>query len=474
MSITDVKFLNIIDGKPVPATKFERCIDPRTEEPLWEVAVASPEDIDSAVKSAQNALVTWGKTTLDERKAKLVQLAECMKENEEILKEYLMRETGKTRFMAGIEIDTSIAQTLYYVKNTLKDEMVYEDENMKVFQTYVPVGIVGAICPWNFPMILANMKIVSSLITGNCVILKPSPFTPYALIKSVELFQSFLPPGVIQIINGGADLGAAMTAHPGISKISFTGTTSTGKRVMEACSKTLKKLTLEMAGNNGSIVCEDIDIPAVAAKIATGGFFNAGQVCVATKRVYVPEAIFDKFIEELEKAVKALYTINEDQEAMSTFGPLSNKMQYDVVAKFFSDCKKNGYDTRTLDQVPSNAKGFWMPPTLVINPPETSMIVQEEQFGPILPIIKYTDLDDALRQVNLDNAGLGASVYSNDLEKANSIARRIEAGSVWINTSERPHQGSFFSGWKDSGYGGEFGTHGLLSYSRVQSLIVSK
>lgn len=251
--------------------------------------------------------------------------------------------------------------------------------------THIPLGVVGAICPWNFPLILSNIKVVLSLVTGNCVIVKPSPFTPYAVMKWVELSRGILPPGVFQVLNGGADLGEAMTLHPGIAKISFTGTIATGKRVMANCAKTLKKVTLELAGNDACIVCPDADLDRTVPSVASGGFFNAGQVCVASKRVYVHESIYDEFLDRLVKEVERAYAIQEDPHgAPSVFGPVSNRVQFETVRAIIEDCKKNGYKIVTggkTQAVAASGKGFWLPPTIVSNPPEDSILVQEEQFG---------------------------------------------------------------------------------------------
>jgi acyl-CoA reductase-like NAD-dependent aldehyde dehydrogenase len=241
--------------------------------------------------------------------------------------------------------------------------------------------VVGAICPWNFPIILSNIKVVSALITGNCVIVKPSPFTPYSVLKSIEICAHVCPPGVIQVLNGGADLGAALTLHPGIAKISFTGTIATGKRVMAACAKTLKRLTLELAGNDACVVCEDVNIDKVAAQVATGSFFNAGQVCVATKRVYVHESIYDQFLKTYVEEVEKGFGVVEDGKTPSLFGPVSNKMQFDIVKGIVDDCKNNGYNVVSGGKDTSAGKGYWIAPTVVSKPPEDSILVKEEQFG---------------------------------------------------------------------------------------------
>ncbi|KAK3320650.1 aldehyde dehydrogenase domain-containing protein [Cercophora scortea] len=469
------QFFNVINDELRGSEKTHAVTDPRTEEDLWSCPIATADDFEDAVAAAQKAFTSWSLSTVLERQALLVKLADVLEEHADELTDILAKETGKSQALASFDIKGSIAQCLYYSKTSLEDEVQFEDETQKVVATHIPLGIVGAICPWNFPLILANMKVVSSIVTGNCIIVKPSPFTPYAVMKWIELSRGILPPGVLQVLNGGADLGVLMTSHPGIAKITFTGTIATGKRVLASCAKTLKKVTLELAGNDACIVCPDADLDHTVPSVAGGGFFHAGQVCVASKRIYVHESIYDEFLDRLVKEVERSYTIQEDAKVPSMFGPVSNRMQYDVVKGIVEDCKKNGYNIVTGGKTQAvTAKGFWLPPTIVSDPPEDSWLVQEEQFGPILPILRWSDEDDVIKRSNLANAGLGASVYSTDLAQAERIARRLEAGGVWINQAERPNMGAFFSGLKDSGFGGEMGKQGLLSYAYTKCLHFAK
>ncbi|KAJ5013304.1 putative aldehyde dehydrogenase FUS7 [Colletotrichum sp. SAR 10_99] len=467
-----MKFFNVIDGQRRSSDNSHQCTDPRTEEPLWDAPLATTQDLDEAVEAAQKALKTWSKTSIEERSEYLRKIVEVFTASKQELMEIVMKETGKSTLMAEIEIGNTCQQTLYYSTSTSKTKSPSKTTPSKS-SPHTPLGIVGAICPWNFPLILSNIKIVSSLITGNCVIVKPSPFTPYSVLKSVELLIPVLPAGVVQVLNGGADLGAAMTTHPGIAKISFTGTVATGKRVMESCAGTLKRLTLELAGNDACVVTEDVDVAETAGKVATGCFFNAGQMCVATKRVYVHESVYEPFLEAFTKEVQKAFAVNRDATAPSLFGPVSNKAQYEVVQEIVRDCEKNGYDFVAAEN-PLDGKGLWVPPTIVVKPPEDSMLVREEQFGPIIPVLSWSTEDDVVQRANLSNAGLGASVYCRDVSRAERIARSLEAGTVWINMPEQPHPGGFFAGQKESGIGGEMGKQGLLSYSYTKSLQFSK
>lgn len=282
-----------------------------------------------------------------------------------------------------------------------------------------------------------------------------------------------------------------------MAKVSFTGTIATGKKVMAACAATLKRVTLELAGNDACVVCEDADLAVAVPGVAAGAFFNAGQVCVASKRVYVHEGIYDEFLGRLVDEVRGKYAVVEDAGVPSVFGPVDNAVQYEVVKGIVEDCKARGYEIVSGGGVGvgTGGRGYWIEPTIVRRPEEGSMLVQEEQFGlflsavfgwgtvadmtgpgtgPILPVLSWSDEDDVIRRSNLANAGLGASVYSRDLARAERIARRLEAGGVWINQCEKPNHAAFFGGIKDSGYGGEMGQQGLLSYVYTKSLYFTK
>ncbi|RWA05064.1 hypothetical protein EKO27_g10041 [Xylaria grammica] len=481
-------FYNVIDGKQRSSEVKEQVIDPRTEESLWDVPVASAQDLDDAVDAANRAFKTWKHTTQTERQKFLQDIADCLRANKDVLAHVHMKETGKSLIMASTDVEVAALHFEYYKGVTLEDDVQYEDDTVKIVGTYVPIGVLAAISPWNFPMILSSVKVVSALATGNCVIIKPSPFTPYAILKFCELAQSVLPPGVFQALSGGADLGERITLHPGIHHVSFTGTVAVGQRILQNCAKTMKKVVLELAGNNAAIICEDADLEKVVPSVAYGCFYHGGQVCVASKRVYVHETLYDKFMELFVEESKKYSQHN------ILYSPLSNRTNFERAKSFIEDSKKNNHEIVTGGEI-SDEKGFWIPPTIVAKPPEESLLVQEEQFGkhilpkpppkpariihetntpcspaPIAPVLTWSNEDDVIARANLDNAGLGASLYTPDLEKARRIAQRLESGSVWINRFERPHFGAYFAGWKLSGFGGELGKHGLYNYCQVQCL----
>ncbi|KIX98591.1 uncharacterized protein Z520_05892 [Fonsecaea multimorphosa CBS 102226] len=418
-------FTNIVDGKARTSTKFYHGVDPTTENRLWDVPVASHDDLDAVVSAAQKAFETWSALPFEGRRRLCANFGELYKQNLQYFDELIRIECAKPGLLV----------------------------------LYVP-GIV-------IPVGLALGKIGPALMAGNCVIAKPSPFTPYSLLKLVELAQKVLPPGVLQVLGGDDSLGPWMTEHPGIQKISFTGSIATGKRVMQACSKTLKRVTLELGGNDASIICADVDVAKVAPLVVNGAFRNSGQVCTATKRIYVHESIYNDFLDAMVRHTKTLKVGSSSLEEDVNLGPVQNQMQYLKVREYFDDCCKEGYQFATGGRI-QPGKGYFINPTIVDNPPAESRIVVEEPFGPIVPVLSWSDEDDVIRSANNTNTGLAACVWSSDMSRARRIAGRIQAGSVFINSSEAITPKGVFSGHKESGIGSEWGSTGLLGFCNVK------
>jgi len=333
--------------------------------------------------------------------------------------------------------------------------------------------MIGAICPWNYPLILSCGKIAPALTTGNCIIVKPSPFTPYTALKFVELAQAILPPGVLQVVGGNDDLGASMCKHPGIAKISFTGSIATGKKVMETAAKTLKRVTLELGGNDASIILPDVDIKKVAPEVVMGAFQNSGQVCVATKRIYIHESIYKEFLEEMVNFTKTIKVGNPD-DGDNILGPIQNRVQYERVKDFFADSKTQGYKFAAGEPDVLSSNGYFIQPTIIDNPPNNSRIIQEEPFGPIVPTQPWSDLEEVITRANDTNTGLAACVWGKNVEEASKVARRLEAGSVFVNSYEKLTPQVIFGGHKESGIGVEWGKTGLLAYCNPHVIYVYK
>ncbi|KAH8664822.1 Aldehyde/histidinol dehydrogenase [Ilyonectria robusta] len=463
-------FHNVIAGKCRSSERTDRTINPSDRKPLWEVPVASTQDLDDAVASAQNAFVKWSKTKWSDRQSYLARARDVLFQNRDQVAQLIVQEGGKPPQFAALEVEHALNFLDFYINHSpIKTEIMQDDKDLRISVSYAPLGVVAAICPWNYPLVLAMGKISAALVTGNCVITKPSPFTPYSILKFTELVRDIFPPGVIQALHGDASLGPRICQHPDIQKISFTGSTATGKKIMESASKTLKRVTLELGGNNASIVCSDIDVDIVAPQIALGSFFNSGQLCVASKRIYVHQDIYEKFLTKMVEVVKS-WKVGPATTPGIMLGPLQNEAQYKIVKEFFLDTMKNGYMFALGGQDFNTTDNFVIEPAIVANPPDDSLVVTGEAFGPIVPVMSWSDEEDLIKRVNATTTGLGGAVWSSNTEEAHRLAALTDAGTIWINSFEKPLPQAFFAGRKESGLGGEWGSQGLLSYCSSQTI----
>jgi acyl-CoA reductase-like NAD-dependent aldehyde dehydrogenase len=458
-----------INGQRVFSAETAEAINPATEQPICAYPLATPAQIDQAVAAAQRAFGPWSATLLGERQQMVSKLGDVIEQNQEAFIKLLITEQGKGRAAAEWEIGGSIYWCREIAKQSLADEVLVREGDNEIVTRYTPIGVVGAITPWNFPLLLAVWKIAPALVAGNTMVLKPSPYTPLCTLWFGELAQQVLPPGVLNVLSGGNELGQRMTEHPGIGKISFTGSTATGRRVMQSAAVNLKRLTLELGGNDPAIVLPDVDPKAVAKDLFWASFANSAQFCVACKRLYVHESIYDELARELV-AYAATVTVGNGMEADTQLGPLQNKMQYDKVCGLLEDSRKAGLKF-LLGGTPTRQPGYFIPVTLVDNPPEDSRVVVEEAFGPVLPLLKYRDIEDVIARANHTEYGLAASVWGRDLARAEAVARRIEAGTVWINQAHVFAPNIAFGGHKQSGVGIENSLHGLAEYCNMQSVM---
>ncbi|GJC83078.1 putative aldehyde dehydrogenase FUS7 [Colletotrichum liriopes] len=447
-------FYNVIDGKLETTSKTRHGVNPSTLEANPEVPLSTPEDVDRAVQAAKKAQEAWAETPYEERQQALAKFGEALEAHAEEFALMLTKEQGKPFELAEAAKHFKGMSNLPF-----PEEVVDNNPDRRVITRYTP---------------LACGKIGPALVTGNAFILKPSPFTPYCDLKLVELAQQFFPPGVFQVLSGDDNLGPWLTSHPGVDKVSFTGSTATGKRVMESCSKTLKRVTLELGGNDAAIVFPDVDVKAVAPKIAMLALYNSGQVCVAIKRIYIHEAIYDELVAEMANVVKNL-PVGDGQQEGTVLGPVQNQMQFDRVKELLKDIEEQKLKVAAGSTAPaSNGKGYFITPTIVDNPPDNSRIVVEEPFGPVFPVLKWSDEKDVIHRANDTLMGLGASVWSKDLEKAQSIAKKLKAGNIWINTHLELQYDAPFGGHKQSGIGYEYGAGGLKAYCNAQSMFITK
>lgn len=458
-----------IDGRLVRSVETAVAINPATEDVISHFPLASKEHLEDAVRAAQAAFSSWKEAPWADRQRLVSALGDALEKHYDQFVELLIAEQGKARTGAEWEIGGAIHWCREIAKQSLEDEVVHRDGDQQVVSRHTPIGVVGAITPWNFPVLLAIWKIAPALVAGNTMVLKPSPFTPLCTLLLGQLANDILPPGVLNVLSGGNDLGQWMTEHPDIGKISFTGSTATGKRVMQSASVNLKRLTLELGGNDPAIVLADVNAKAIARDLFWAAFSNSAQFCVACKRLYVHEDVYDDVARELVAYARTVKMGNGLEPGVE-LGPLQNRMQYEKVKDLLNDCQAD--EQRFLiGGEATGFKGYFIPVTIIDNPPEDARCVTEEAFGPVLPMLKFKDVDDVIRRANSTEYGLAASVWSEDLQAAQRIAQRLEAGTVWINHAHQFSPHFAFGGHKTSGLGIENSLHGLAEYTNLQTIL---
>lgn len=466
-------YSNLIDGELVTTAGTMDVINPATEEVVGQVPSAGQDELDRAVAAARRAFQSWKKTTPEERQKVVQGIAATIKENADELFRLLTSEQGKPHNQAQQEIYG--AAGLAAAQSTLRlEDVINQDDDTRLSRTRrVPVGVVGGIVPWNFPIMMAIQKIVPALVAGCTIVLKPSPFTPLTTLRIAELIKDVVPAGTVNIITGPDELGPMITSHPGIDKITFTGSTATGKKIMEGASKDLKRITLELGGNDASIVLADADVEKVAEQLFWSSFSNAGQVCIAAKRIYIHEDIYD----DLSKAIAAYaktVKVGDGAQQGTGIGPIQNKKQFERVCELIQDAKDQGYQFLTGGDVDPSGTGYYVPITILDNPPEDARIVAEEQFGPVMPLMKFATVDEAIERANASEYGLAGAVWTADAEQGVAVAERMETGTVWVN--EFMHLSPFapFGGHKQSGIGAEYGIDGLKEFTYPQVITIKR
>ena len=471
--MSDHHFTMTIGGKAIAGAATYAVINPANGQVIASAPDCSRDELGEAVAAARGAFPAWAAHPISERRVVLRAMADAIDANIELLARLVTAEQGKPLAIAQGEV----GGLSYWLRETARmelPEIVNQDDHERLSVTRrIPLGVVAAITPWNYPIGQNSFKLGPAMLAGNTVVLKPSALTPLANLKLGEILRDVVPAGVLNVISGTGGLGEWVTSHPGFDKISFTGSTRTGRLVMASAAEHLTGITLELGGNDPAIVLPDVDIKATVEKLFWAAFSNSGQICLATKRLYVHADIYDTFAAELADYARGVIVGDPLAEGVQ-LGPVSNRQQYDTVVELIRDAQDNGYTFLTGGLPDKSAAGFFIEPTIIDNPPEDARIVQEEQFGPVLPLLKFADVDDAVARANASDYGLGASVWSADANAAYAIAQRLQAGTVWVNEVMHLSPVVAFGGLKQSGLGTESGLAGLLEFSDAQTLTVKR
>jgi acyl-CoA reductase-like NAD-dependent aldehyde dehydrogenase len=457
------EYKQLIGGELVEGAREIDVENPATGRPFAKCPVADAAQIDAAVSAARAAFPAWSETSQDERAALVSQIADALMAQSEDLSRLLTSEQGKPLDQASMEIMASMFTMKVFADMRIEPKTLQDNEKGKVYEIRKPLGVVAAITPWNFPIMMAAHKVAPALLAGNTVVLKPAATTPLTTLKFGEICQKILPPGVVNVVCDNNDLGNVLTEHPGVDKISFTGSTETGKKVMEAASRAVKRVTLELGGNDAAIVLDDADPVEVAGKVFQAAMMNAGQVCLAVKRAYVPAPLYDAFCDELARLASEA-VVDEGTAQGAQIGPVQNRKQFEKLKGLLADAKAEGKIIAGGEVI--DRDGFFIQPTIVRDVSDDARIVREEQFGPVLPVLSYDHIDDVLARANDTDYGLGGSVWGKDIDRAVSVAEKVQSGTVWVNQHLGLSPTIPFRGAKQSGLGSELGQEGLHEFTQ--------
>ncbi len=464
----------VINGNKVDTETTFPVLNPATEEVVAQCAEGTVELLDEAVAAAKAAQPGWASRPDEERVDALNKIADLIEQHHEELVDLVVQEQGKTITGPGanIEVGGCAAWTRVTAGLSLPVEVIEDTEASRIELHRKPVGVVASITPWNWPLMIAVWHLMPAVRIGCAIVIKPSPYTPLSTIRLVELMNEVLPAGVVNVVTGDADVGNRISEHPDIDKIVFTGSIPTGKTIMQKASNSLKRLTLELGGNDAGIVLPGTDMEPLLESLFWGSFINAGQTCSCLKRLYVHEDDYDTVCQQFTEFVSKM-PVGDGSVEGNVVGPLTNQMQFDKVKSLVGDARDHG--ARILcGGEPDDAPGYFYPLTLVADVEDDFPLVAEEQFGPALPIIKYSNLEDAIERANALEVGLGGSVWGNDVAEASRVAQRLEAGTVWINQHAVLNPMAPMGGVKSSGIGVEFSTEGLKEYTTVQVVSMNK
>lgn len=455
-------FKLLIGGKLEDGASTLDVLNPATEDFVGRAPRADHNQLDGAVSAAVQAFPEWAARSWDDRAEVLRAIAKVIDENAEQLAVLITSEQGKPLSEARREVAGASGSLRAVSEMRLTSRTFIDTADRKIYERYVPLGVVAAIGPWNYPLLLLVGKIAPALLAGNTLVVKPAPTTPLSVLCLGMLVVNLVPPGVINIIVDNDDLGHLLSGHPDVAKVSFTGSTLTGKKVMANAADTLKRLTLELGGNDPAIVLDDAVPSEIGRQIFERAMINSGQVCVAIKRLYVPRFMYEEICAELVAHANAA-KVGDGMDLASQYGPVQNRRQFERIKELIVDAARNG--ALIAGGLPEeDRRGYFIAPTIVRNLSDDSRLVREEQFGPVLPVLAYDDVEDAITRANASEFGLGASVWSRDPARAEAVAVRIQAGTVWVNKHGELSPAVPFSGSKHSGMGTDFSDDGLKGF----------
>ena len=465
------EFRMTVGGELLSGPESFEVADPATGKPFASAPAARREDLDRALEAAASAFPRW-RGDEDARRKALRACAARLRDALAELAPLLTREQGKPLARAREEILGCIAWFEYAAAQEIPVEVLRDDAQGRIELRHLPLGVVAAITPWNYPLLLAVWKVAPALRAGNTVVLKPSPFTPLATLRMGELLREVLPPGVLNVVSGGDELGAWMTSHPLPRKIAFTGSVATGIRVATAAAADLKRVTLELGGNDAAIVLPDVEPRRVAGELFWGAFANSGQVCSAIKRLFVHESRYEETVEALADLARGV-RVGPGLDPEVELGPVNNRPQLERVEALVEEARAAGARIACGGRR-REGEGWFYEPTVVAEATEGMRLVDEEQFGPALPVLRYRDPEEALARANGTPYGLSGSVWSADPDRAAALAAGLECGTVWVNQHLVILPFTPFGGHKHSGLGVENGLPGLLGFTESQTFHLRK
>jgi aldehyde dehydrogenase (NAD+) len=464
-------FRMLIGGALVEGARHLDVINPATEAPVAASPIPDEAQVSAAIAAATEAFPAWSALPVVDRAAVLTAIADAVEANADDIARLTTLEQGKPLAAARSDVDAAVQFTRHFAGLRPGPEVVRDDAEARIEIHRRPVGVVAAILPWNFPFFQAMYKIAPALLMGNTLVVKPAPTTPLNTMLLGELIVDLVPAGVVNIVGDDGSVGPMVTTDPGIAKVSFTGSTAVGKAVMRSGSDSLKRITLELGGNDGAIVLDDADVEKVADGLCQWAFFNAGQVCINIKRIYAADAIYEALCDAMARRVRAI-KIGNGLDPDTDMGPVQNAKQYETAQSHLRTAQESG---RILAQaaVP-DGPGYFIPATLLTDVDDDNPLIAQETFAPVRTILRYADIDDAVRRVNETPYGLGNSVWGTDIDRAAGVASRLESGTAWVNQHFALSPDVPFGGRKQSGLGVEFGVDGLNAFTDIQVINISK